>query len=52
MMNIVAHKKIRQARRAICETCPTRKGVRCGACGCFLLLLGAYKDSKCSEGRW
>lgn len=34
-----ASKEERERRKAICEKCNRKDGVRCGVCGCFLIAL-------------
>lgn len=40
----------RKQRRAICDTCGNKTGVRCAVCGCFLIAL--QKLHRCPEGKF
>lgn len=36
----------------ICKVCPSKKGGRCGECGCFLSMLIKIKNYNCPLNKW
>jgi hypothetical protein len=42
----------RKHRQDICETCPSKNGVRCSECGCFLIFLRKASFAKCPLNKW
>jgi hypothetical protein len=45
-------RETRAERRAVCQTCEHREGVRCGLCKCFLSAITWLAQDKCEAGRW
>ena len=39
-------------RLAICDACPSRAGIRCGICRCFLALKARGRAWSCPIGKW
>jgi uncharacterized paraquat-inducible protein A len=44
--------QLSQDRMAICNSCPNKKGNRCGICGCFLYLKTRQSIQTCPIGKW
>lgn len=47
-----AARDARSARLTICESCPDRRGERCGRCGCSIKTRASRRDGTCPAGRW
>ena len=44
--------KVYMKRLDTCQTCPYKKGDRCGKCGCLLLPKAKWKTSTCPVNKW
>lgn len=42
----------RDKRESICNECPSKDGVRCGECGCFLIFLRKINWTHCPLNKW
>ena len=44
--------EIYKARTARCHGCPSRKGITCEECGCFIHLAAAFVAKDCPKKLW
>ena len=44
--------KVALDRLKVCHKCPSRKGIKCGKCGCFLATKTRSLTSECPDKRW
>lgn len=42
----------RNHRQSICDSCESKKGVRCAECGCFLMFLRKIDRAECPLKKW
>tara|TARA_R110000824_G_scaffold237454_1_gene426218 strand:- start:285 stop:623 length:339 start_codon:yes stop_codon:yes gene_type:complete len=48
----IARESTVRARRAICESCDSRKGNSCGECGCYITHKTRLEEQTCPLGKW
>lgn len=44
--------EVRNHRENICNSCPSKNGVRCSECGCFLMFLRKIQTAECPKNKW
>jgi hypothetical protein len=49
---VIADDAIIKARKAICEGCEFKSGLRCLACGCFVEAKTMLVTETCPKGKW
>lgn len=42
----------RDNRERTCNSCPSKNGVRCSECGCFLIFLRKVTYAECPLKKW
>jgi hypothetical protein len=49
---IFTDKETRNQREEVCASCPSKNGVKCGECGCFLMFLRKVQSATCPLSKW
>lgn len=49
---IITEHDLMERRLKICNVCPSKSGVRCHECGCFISLKVGVKVATCPIGKW
>lgn len=49
---IFTNKETRSHREEICTSCPSKNGIKCSECGCFLMFLRKVQSATCPLNKW